>query len=400
MGVSKSATGRTKTIWMKIFYAAGAGLLLCVLSWLAILIPYNFAFEETQLSAQAGLLRLMRSEPAPLDSFLFIDVSKNKKLVPFESGEGQELQTDRDKLRILFETIAKQSTQTHRSIVCDIIFDKPGKSDQRLEKALLATKDLLIPYGEVDGVAAMPVFEDVPRAYAGYDVSRGPQASSKFLKYRLWPGSDKTIPWTLFERWQGVQGDKHLGFIWLNGRAYMQNLIPEIRMMPDQLIESGGNRVLPLGEVINLLLANDSLFYEELLANKHIYIGDFSTDLHDTYAGTMPGTLILANLYWSVREGDGRVSFGWLLFLWVAFSLVSYFILYPPEFLEKRTRKMEQYWLGMLLLCLLSLTLLFWLVSFLSWWWFSKPLDIVFVTLAFTIWVEVRAFLNRNKNKS
>lgn len=61
--------------------------------------------------------------------------------------------------------------------------------------------------------------------------------------------------------------------------------------------------------------------------NKYIIIGNLTEDVHDTYAGPKPGSLILYKAIKTLDDGGHLVSF-WMLFLWFAtFSIISFFII-------------------------------------------------------------------------
>jgi len=77
-----------------------------------------------------------------------------------------------------------------------------------------------------------------------------------------------------------------------------------------------------------LALKNDSLIFDIYFRNKIVVIGDFENDLHESVYGKMSGTLILVNMFESIRRGDVYIKYGLLLFVLISYAVFSYIILY------------------------------------------------------------------------
>jgi class 3 adenylate cyclase len=69
--------------------------------------------------------------------------------------------------------------------------------------------------------------------------------------------------------------------------------------------------------------------FDKSFKNKIVVVGDFgSNDTHLTQVGEMYGSLILVNAYWSLVNGKHQITWSFVLFWLVIFSVVSYRALY------------------------------------------------------------------------
>ena len=62
-------------------------------------------------------------------------------------------------------------------------------------------------------------------------------------------------------------------------------------------------------------------------SNRYVIIGNISEDLHDTYAGMKPGSVILYRALNCLNEGRHLVSIYHILFLFIVYFLISFFII-------------------------------------------------------------------------
>ena len=65
----------------------------------------------------------------------------------------------------------------------------------------------------------------------------------------------------------------------------------------------------------------------EQIANKIIVIGDFNTDVHRTYAGKQPGSVICLNAYYALLRGEHLVSYPFTIFLFFVYVVISLLML-------------------------------------------------------------------------
>ena len=124
--------------------------------------------------------------------------------------------------------------------------------------------------------------------------------------------------------------------------------------------------------------------FQEYFKDKYIILGDFETDLHNTYLGEIPGPFIHWNIYLTLLNKPPVIKPAWLLFTWIYFVILSYFIFKRIKkakwiaekerlpFIGKLIKKYVSYLGALVVLSLLSLLIfnvfisLFYLATFVT----------------------------------
>ena len=76
------------------------------------------------------------------------------------------------------------------------------------------------------------------------------------------------------------------------------------------------------------ILAHDSIYPISMqLEDKIVVIGDFTTDVHDTYLGPQPGSLICINAYHALQQGDHYFHWGWAFVQFIIYFIIGYFLM-------------------------------------------------------------------------
>jgi len=150
-------------------------------------------------------------------------------------------------------------------------------------------------------------------------------------------------------------------------------------------------RDLQAGAYIDLgqMLSTGDTFFDEYLKGKYIVVGNFETDLHETYLGKMPGTLILWDTYLTLLRKPPVISISWLIVSWLYYFFLSSFLFIKrkPEWykglagLPLMGKLLTKYisWLGALIL--LSLISLVCFNIFISLFYISFALTLISVIL-------------------
>jgi hypothetical protein len=91
----------------------------------------------------------------------------------------------------------------------------------------------------------------------------------------------------------------------------------------------------------------DKTDFRKMFSGKLVMIGDFSTDIHETVMGPMPGVLILYNAYLTLADGDNVMKFGWLLLMIAGFTWITHRILSGKGLylLDSWKRKFKSGWI-------------------------------------------------------
>lgn len=241
------------------------------------------------------------------EKFTFVDVAHDLQLVEKTDADGFPLGnqaiTDRKKLARLFRIMKREDT--HRFVLCDVFFEDSTAGTASLQRAASGLRDALFPYHlGPSGRTQRPVI-DVPQGLAQYTLHGG-----AFVKFTLvQQDSLETIPLKMH---RALYPERRV-----TGWMRLNTFIPDMEMPAE-----GIGQAIPLNQLLQL---PEPILARDFLKDRIVVIGDFSSpaDRHETVLGPMPGPLILANTYLALRAGNHRVSLGLLLFLWVAFSLLT-----------------------------------------------------------------------------
>jgi hypothetical protein len=243
--------------------------------------------------------------------FVFVNVSRDLKLVSDPAEYGEIAITDRSKLAQFFKMLANNGNK-HHYVLCDIFLEYPDDDDSTLTTETRRCKKILFPYHRV-GDSILKSCLDVPSALSDFITNTG-----DFSKFKLlYDDSIKTTPLVLLEQ---IDKKKY-------PRSYLdfKSIYPKYYIQSAQLFETKKYPYYNMGELL-MLSAADS-FYNKFLENKFIVIGNYDTDVQNSAVGKIPGPLILLNTYLSVRN-RAYVSWWWVLFMVAGLTALSYLLLF------------------------------------------------------------------------
>ena len=265
---------------------------------------------------------------------LLVNVSYDKALTDYEKNGipvGQYAITDRKKIYD-FLLIAKKANN-YKYILLDIIFEKGIASIQdSMLFSLIASMERIV----------IPVHKDIPlqddilyskAANADYTVT---WKETNFARFRYRWNDIPTVPLKMYQDINGKDISGH-GFIYTSGHWLCKNGVTlqlPIRLMKD--MKSDGEKLkvqeLQLGAD---LLASDSIApIADEIKDKIVVLGDLDSDsdLHDTYAGPLPGSLISLNAYYALLRGDhiilGKYGLRLIFYMLVAVIYVITMLFY------------------------------------------------------------------------
>ncbi len=323
------------------------------------------------------------------DSLLFINVSFDKELVDYEENGmpvGKYVITDREKLLRLLTT-AKE-TENYRYIFLDVIFEKGIKSS--VDSALFHT------IAEMDRIV-IPVHHNV--------------ALEDSILYKKAANADYTIAWeeTNFARYQFLHRDgefipsvplkmycdkmnikgtgikPHAGGLWYtdlmwpwrichNGITLLMKVIMTGRFM-DTEGQVRERNYINLGA--DLLDIDSIIPIKDQIEDKILVIGDFKNDVHDTYIGPQPGSVICMNAYIALMNGDHLVNWWCALVLFLIYTAVGLFYLSGYSF----TNFVKWTWLK-IIVSFMSTTLIFMIIAAIAYYY----------EVSFNIWVPTLVY--------
>lgn len=240
---------------------------------------------------------------------------------------GEQYITDRKKL-IDFLEVAKQSNYKH--IIVDLDFSYELKNitndsiDKKLVELLLSMNNVIIPAVVNNDGTRKRLIDDrlIPISYSAVNIGtwRISNLTPMPLIHKMNKKNDtiKSIPLYLYEEATGNTYKERVLFSTINNRlchkkVFVYNYIKDkaigkhtyktyySNLGVDYLNTEGKKSTIPLR-----------------IKDKNVIIGDFVNDKINTYAGSLPGSLVLLNEYYSLLEKWNMIGF----------ELITIFILY------------------------------------------------------------------------
>ncbi len=318
------------------------GLLMLCLSLYWQGLPYTFGDEAFLIKWTAltkkSLLGL-DAKPPP-ESVLLVDISGNKTTLPETDVNGKESDyqrvviTDRSQLAEFLAMLEPYREDT-RTILLDVLFDKPTPDDTLLQQRVDVLQDKLLSVTRIDTSTR------VDTSYIQFDhqaIATYRSAGDLFLKYPLIMGDSlPTAPLLLYERLHGKKLDPSGWFYRFPDGISLRNPIVDFKVR-DSDFRSGSNlresnfHVWSLGDLLEARTYMPEEDLARFFENRIVLVGDFKTDVHATPFGSSAGILLIYNAYLTLVEGSNLVSIWWLLLLLAGFTLISWRILNDIEF--------------------------------------------------------------------
>lgn len=331
-------------------------LFALVLSYVAS----NWSFmgwEEKSLLGRTDLFKGLVNEHSnkDIEDVIFVDVTYDKELrtIYFDDGleDSDDLErmilgktqvSDRDKI-LRFLQILKEKDD-YKYILLDIAFPAEIESerDSDLFELIAGMRDIVVPrHSDMRLVSPALISKS---GVADYSTIYN---ESDFIRYPYMIAGEKSLPLVIYENTQGRNIRTYEWWSTDNGTLARKSIpLPlDIRMKGNQ--EEIEGSVFTSEDLEIYLLGKDilgdstepeeenfSILEEdpELFKGKYVVVGSlYGDDNHSTYAGDLPGSLILYNAYLSLLKGRHLLSVPLLAVLFVIFFLISYTILVKQE---------------------------------------------------------------------
>ena len=303
----------------KIIIAILHGILLFIVLWNLSNSAFTSVIDEGILKQVSPVRNsLFGSSPRYDHDFVFINISRDPKLVSDPSEYGEIALTDRSKLAQFFKILADNGNRHHYAL-CDIFLEYATDDDTALSVQVKRCKKLLFPYHITADTIEKPCVE-VNSALSDFVTYTG-----NFSKFRLtYRDSLKTIPLVMLE---DIDKKKYPASF-----LDFKSIFPRYYIRPEHLFETKKYPYYNLGEL--LMLSEVDSFYHNFLEGKFIVICNFESDVHNSPVGKIPGPLILVNTYLTIRNRT-HVSWWWAFFMTAGLSYVSYLLFFgkvkPPD---------------------------------------------------------------------
>lgn len=293
---------------------------------------------------------LLPRENTVNDSILLIDVSFDKIPVTATDEYGMPIGdiqiTDRKKLLKLLQEL--KSRNDYKYILLDVFFGQKGETPQ--DSALYATINsmdrIAVPCHSDEALADSSL-----REKAGQADYTSTYKVSGFVKYPYMSNDGISLPLKMYEDMTGRTIRKHW-FVYTDGwRLVRKSIVLTFDINAKHAYNEEGEKVwYYLGADILGSEDEKGLLYEipGLTKDKYIAIGAFQgDDSHSTYIGSVCGTLINLNAYFSLLHNHHVVSISLVIIMFFAFFVLAYLTLTRQDLrglADSMTRKQSYRW--------------------------------------------------------
>lgn len=349
--------------------------------------PYPYWDTLDKYSWLEYFLSNIVSEKNDRSDVFFINVSYDRQVVDYTYSNGN-LQgtidiTNRETL-LRFLKIAER-TNTYKYIFLDIRFEKGIETP--IDSALFAQIGKMrdISYSTHSDLENLDKFTSSKAAINDYFTTI---TSTNFTRYQFIQNKQQSAPLRLFTSVDSIHNKsiKQWGPFFYSDGKLCQNS-PFMRIPEDFWVgheEEGHQNYYDLGPL--LLTTYDIEDWEMEMKDKIVIVGNFVDDLHDTYAGSQPGSYLIYLAYKELCNGKHYVSWSFIFMMLILYMLISLFILnrkniwqFIPYFRNQKSK------IIIFLMNFLGFSTILSMLTFLFYLFFNTTYNIFFPSLIFSM---------------
>lgn len=301
----------------------------------AVILSYLSTNMNISLTGEKAVLKYWNAftdwitagrDRAPADVVVFINVAHDKQLVDitddFGIPIGNAAITDRQKLSRLLDLINESGE--YQYVMLDVFFESGFETE--VDSALfgrIASMDRLVIPKHIDGALESECLEQ-KAGYADYATSIN---ENDFTKYLLFRKGGASMPLKAYTEVTGRDVKRVLLWYADKGKLARRVMFPKMYVRMDSPYRPDGQKAyLNLGT--DILDTEEEVDWSDYFKGKYIVIGSFAgDDIHTTYAGDLPGSLINYNVYLSLMKGQHRIPFVLVIVYFLIFFAMAYLLL-------------------------------------------------------------------------
>lgn len=299
----------------------GGSIILATVFFLITYFVMNWSVPVSAEKAKLQMFEAFRQnywpdeESSMTDSVIMIDTHYDQKFVlEHEIGSsnlpiGQVAVADREKLLSCLEYLKKRND--YKYILLDIFLDEAVRqdSDSSLYNTIASMPRIVIA-----NPRNLPISDTCLISKAGVVQYSIALWENDFVKYPFFYKEEKSMPLVMYEDIAKRTINEYWPF-YVDGGLARNSVI-----LTSENVDI--RKRAYLGGVEDYLL--EDFLEDEGTKGKYILIGDFVDDLHNTFLGEIPGTLINFYAYLALIHGKHRLSFGMILLFVLIFALPIY----------------------------------------------------------------------------
>lgn len=264
---------------------------------------------------------------------VFVNVAYDKQLIDRHDDYGMSVGnvdvTDRAKLRLFLEAL--QRVNVYKYIFLDVRFEKgfDSSEDSALFSQIKRMRDIVVAtHSDIElldsSLSSKAAINDYPTTII----------ESNFTRYEYLKDDHASVALFAYRELTGKTIDRHFCFYTSNHKLCYKSLF--INAPIEDWSEFNDQQIKMYYNLGNDLLDNYSDHDIASLTNgKYVVIGDMVEDMHDTYSGSKPGSVITYYAFVALMNGEQFVRYGLLFFLSLLYFIVSLSLFEVDSILEK-----------------------------------------------------------------
>lgn len=324
------ATGKiNKTTFLKQLRLILLSVAIALPIWCFTIVMFNKSWTlggEKALLMWYEHLHNGQHENVWADSLLLIDMSTDKEIVTQYDEEDYKncsnVSVNHSHLYKILRELYEAGN--YRYIMLDIFLDKDVSqpADTALYQLIDSMPRIVIARSD------SPLADSCLYAKSGLVQYSTTLWENDFVKFPFWTDNHRSMSLKMYEE-LARKDMKRDGMIMFDDGQYAQtSAILTYNVVWDDKLS-------------NLLFHTDMLYEDSAITQvfppedidgKYVLIGDFKNDMHNTFLGEMPGVLINFNAYVSLVKGYHRISFWYLLCLFIVFTLLVILTIHHSHF--------------------------------------------------------------------
>lgn len=297
------------------------------------------------------------------DEVLLVNVCYDKELVEVQEAGipvGEDVITDRSKLLRLLQWA--DSLKSYRYILLDVRFPRglATETDSALFRQILSMPRIVVPDHRDTPMQDSALLAKAGRAdYMMFD------EETNFTRYQFLHDGKASLPLRMYEELCGRTIEPGaLGYT-DGGRLCSNAVTLQLPVVVRDKYKDNGTSYEYTSEYLGSQLLEEHDLIPELdpFRDRIVVVGDFRNDVHTTYAGQQPGSLIALNAYYALAGGNHLISWGLAAALGAVFLLLLLSFSFPDTVSTFLSTRRLPLWLR-LVLSVAGITTLFNLVAF------------------------------------
>lgn len=292
-------------------------------------IPYPYWDSLGKYSKLEFFLRNITSQEVDNQDVFFINVSYDKQIADytFDNGnsKGKIAVTDREKL-IRFLHLAKEAN--YKYIFLDIRFEKGVYCPQDKElKKLIDSMDR-ISFSSHSDIITNDEFVSQKAAINDFYTTI---TSTNFTRYQFLQNDKESAPLRIYlaTHPDAKTIERHGIFYTCDGKLCQNSPFMTVSEDFKSIYEgTGSDNYFHLGPDLfdpEQEVSDEDI--QEAIDGKIVIVGDFVSDLHDTYSGMQPGSYLVYLAYKELVNGKHFLAWPFIILMTIIYFFISLFIL-------------------------------------------------------------------------